>query len=72
MTTDVTPAPEATKDVAPARKVRSAAGSLGVAPYLQATPLALILGVFLLVPIATIVMVSFWDYDFARIIPDFV
>ncbi|MBX3531311.1 MAG: ABC transporter permease [Rhizobiaceae bacterium] len=44
----------------------------GIAPYLQAAPLALILGVFLLVPIATIVVVSFWDYDFARIIPDFV
>jgi putative spermidine/putrescine transport system permease protein len=45
---------------------------VGVAPYLQATPLAIILGVFLLIPIATIVVVSFWDYDFARIIPAFV
>lgn len=43
-----------------------------LAPYLQAAPLALILAVFLLVPILTIVVVSFWDYDFARIIPDFV
>jgi putative spermidine/putrescine transport system permease protein len=42
------------------------------APYLQAAPLAFILFVFLLVPIATIVVVSFWDYDFARIIPSFV
>jgi putative spermidine/putrescine transport system permease protein len=42
------------------------------APYLQAAPLALILAVFLIVPIATIVAVSFWDYDFARIIPAFV
>jgi len=42
------------------------------APYLQATPLALILLVFLVLPIATIVMVSFWDYDSIRIIPDFV
>ena len=42
------------------------------APYLQAAPLALILGVFLIIPIATIVVVSFWDYDFARIIPGFV
>ncbi len=41
-------------------------------PYLQALPLALILGFFLLVPILTIVVVSFWDYDFARIIPDFI
>ena len=44
----------------------------GAAPYLQATPLALILLVFLFIPILTIVVVSFWDYDFARIIPDFV
>jgi putative spermidine/putrescine transport system permease protein len=45
---------------------------VGAAPYLQAAPLALILAVFLLVPIATIVVVSFWDYDFARIIPSFI
>ena len=45
---------------------------LGAAPYLQAVPLALILFVFLFIPIVTIVVVSFWDYDFARIIPDFV
>ena len=51
---------------------RRAAGTRGIASYLQAAPLALILFVFLLVPIATIVVVSFWDYDFARIIPDFV
>ena len=44
----------------------------GVAPYLQAAPLALVLGVFLLIPIATIVVVSFWDYTFAHIIPAFI
>ncbi len=44
----------------------------GAAPYLQAGPLALILGIFLLIPIVTIVVVSFWDYDFARIIPSFI
>ena len=38
-------------------------------PYLQATPLALILGAFLLLPILMIAVVSFWDYDFARSIP---
>jgi len=43
-----------------------------IAPYLQATPLAAILGVFLLLPLLTIVMVSFWDYDSIRIYPDFV
>jgi putative spermidine/putrescine transport system permease protein len=44
----------------------------GAAPYLQAAPLALVLAFFLLVPIGTIVVVSFWDYDFARIIPSFI
>ncbi|MCK8783975.1 ABC transporter permease [Roseomonas sp. NAR14] len=41
-------------------------------PYLQVAPLALILGVFLVVPILTLVVVSFFDYDSVRIIPDFV
>jgi putative spermidine/putrescine transport system permease protein len=41
-------------------------------PYLQVAPLAFVLGAFLVVPILTILVVSFWDYDFARIIPDFV
>lgn len=40
--------------------------------WLQATPLALILGFFLLLPILTIGTVSFWDYDFAQMYPDFV
>lgn len=41
-------------------------------PYLQATPLVLILGGFLALPILMIVTVSFWDYDFAQMYPDFV
>lgn len=40
--------------------------------YLQASPLALVLGVFLLIPIATIVIVSFWDYNEYELIPGFV
>jgi putative spermidine/putrescine transport system permease protein len=40
--------------------------------YLQATPLALILGAFLLAPVLMIAVVSFWDYDFARLYPDFI
>jgi len=40
--------------------------------WLQATPLACVLGVFLLVPILTVVVVSFWDYDSTRLIPGFV
>ncbi|NTF34491.1 ABC transporter permease [Rhizobium skierniewicense] len=39
--------------------------------YLQATPLAVILGAFLLLPILMITVVSFWDYDFAQMYPDF-
>jgi putative spermidine/putrescine transport system permease protein len=41
-------------------------------PYLQATPLALILGVFLLLPIGALLIVSFFDYDSVQIIPGFV
>ncbi|WP_341893838.1 ABC transporter permease [Ferrovibrio terrae] len=41
-------------------------------PYLQVAPLTFVFGAFLVIPILTIVVVSFWDYDFARIIPDFV
>jgi ABC-type spermidine/putrescine transport system, permease component I len=43
-----------------------------LASYLQAAPLALILGAFLLLPILMIATVSFWDYDFAQMYPDFV
>ena len=39
--------------------------------YLQVAPLALVFGLFLVVPIATIVVVSFWDYNTTQIIPDF-
>ena len=38
--------------------------------YLQALPLTLILGFFLLIPLLLLVAVSFWDYDFAGIYPD--
>lgn len=41
------------------------------ASYLQALPLWVILGFFLLVPIAFLVIISFWDYDFAGLYPDF-
>ena len=45
---------------------------LKLVSYLQATPLTVILGAFLLLPILMIVVVSFWDYDFARMYPGFV
>jgi len=66
-------APSANPSAIPTRAGRDLGFWLdGAAPYLQAAPLALILLVFLFIPILTIVVVSFWDYDFARIIPDFV
>ncbi|MDB5369865.1 MAG: transporter permease [Roseomonas sp.] len=40
--------------------------------WLQAAPLALVLAVFLLVPMAMLVIVSFFDYDSYSLIPDFV
>ncbi|MCO6049488.1 ABC transporter permease [Mesorhizobium sp. RP14(2022)] len=55
---------------APSNPLRGRARSL--ASYLQAAPLALILGFFLLLPLVMIVVVSFWDYDFAQMYPDFV
>ncbi len=54
------------------RGKRRLGNDAGVAAYLQAAPLALILAVFLLIPIITIVIVSFWDYTFAHIIPTFI
>ena len=44
---------------------------VGPVPYLQALPLTLVLGVFLLVPILTIVVVSFWDDQETGIVPAF-
>lgn len=40
--------------------------------YLQVLPLALVLLVFLVVPIAMILVVSFWDYDSYQLIPAFI
>jgi putative spermidine/putrescine transport system permease protein len=42
-----------------------------IASQLQALPLWLILGFFLLLPILLLLIVSFWDYDFAGLYPDF-
>jgi putative spermidine/putrescine transport system permease protein len=42
-----------------------------LAPYLQVAPLALVLLVFLVVPVVMIVVVSFWTYDSFSIIPAF-
>jgi len=40
--------------------------------YLQVTPLALVILLFLLFPVLTILIVSFWDYDAYRLIPDLI
>lgn len=42
-----------------------------IASYLQALPLLVILVFFLLLPILLLGVVSFWDYDFAGLYPDF-
>src|SRR5882757_1649694 len=44
---------------------------LKLVPFLQAAPLALILIVFLLLPMGVLVVVSFFDYDSVQIIPAF-
>jgi putative spermidine/putrescine transport system permease protein len=48
---------------------------IGMSPnlssWLLSTPLALILGLFLILPIATIVVVSFWNYNEFTFFPDF-
>jgi putative spermidine/putrescine transport system permease protein len=55
-----------------------AAIALGIQPppaavrYLQAAPLALVLGAFLVIPLCAIVVVSFWTYDGVMPAPGFV
>jgi putative spermidine/putrescine transport system permease protein len=43
-----------------------------IAPYLQVAPLALVLLLFLVVPLGMILAVSFWSYDEFAIYPDFI
>jgi putative spermidine/putrescine transport system permease protein len=56
----------------PERMKKPGSGIAEYASYIQALPLLVILGAFLLLPIAMIATVSFWDYDFAQMYPDFV
>ena len=56
----------------PSRRFNWSRVTDALAPYLQVAPLTLTFAVFLLVPIVTIVVVSFWDYDSIRVIPDFI
>lgn len=43
----------------------------GLADWLLVSPLALVLGLFLILPIITIVIVSFWNYNEYAFFPDF-
>lgn len=60
------------REGAPSRRFDWGRVTDALAPYLQVAPLTLTFAVFLLVPIVTIVVVSFWDYDSIRVIPDFI
>jgi putative spermidine/putrescine transport system permease protein len=62
----------ATVETTPKRLTRGRRAGAGWASYAQALPLTVILGCFLLLPILMIAVVSFWDYDFAAMYPDFV
>ena len=67
-TTTIAAAPVGAADMPGARRRRWASAL----PYLQALPLWLVLGVFLLIPIATIVAVSFWDDQEYALVPTFI
>jgi putative spermidine/putrescine transport system permease protein len=62
----------ATIETTPKRLRRGRRAGAEWASYAQALPLTVILGCFLLLPILMIAVVSFWDYDFAAMYPDFV
>src|SRR5690349_15735919 len=46
-------------------------GVLKLIPFLQAAPLALVLVLFLLIPMVALIVVSFFDYGSVQIIPAF-
>jgi putative spermidine/putrescine transport system permease protein len=72
MTARTTSLPARRREGAPARRLNWGRVTGALAPYLQVAPLTLTFAVFLLIPIATIIVVSFWDYDSIRVIPDFI
>ena len=61
----------APQGVAASRRAGARERGSGIA-FLQSLPLWLVLGVFLLIPIATIVVVSFWDDQETGIVPAFI
>jgi putative spermidine/putrescine transport system permease protein len=60
----------AVQPAARARKAKAEGSSLG--PWLLATPLTIILGIFLVIPILMLIVVSFLDYDSVQILWSFV
>ncbi|KQT00031.1 ABC transporter permease [Rhizobium sp. Leaf391] len=62
---------ESTAQPKPAFSRDIGAIAASIVSYLQSIPLVLILGFFFLLPILMIAVVSFWDYDFAGLYPDF-
>lgn len=62
-------APPASAAAAAAQPRPGAAGA-GVAPYLQAAPLALVLLLFLVLPLLVTAAVSLWDYTEFTLVPD--
>ncbi len=56
----------------PARRRRLRPRGGNWVSYLQASPLIAVLGLFLILPLLIILIVSFWDFDFARMYPDFI
>jgi putative spermidine/putrescine transport system permease protein len=67
MPTTAAPQGAALLAAAPRRRRRFSA-----APYLQSLPLWLVMGIFLLIPILTIVAVSFWDDQDYQLVPTFI
>jgi len=51
---------------------KAGAGGASAGPWLLATPLTLVLGIFLVIPILMLVVVSFLDYDSVQILWSFV
>ena len=51
--------------------VPSAAPGRTLAPWWQALPLATVFALFFLIPLALVLMVSFWDYNQYQMLPDF-
>ncbi len=60
----------AAKPVTRAKKARADGSSVG--PWLLATPLTLVLGIFLVIPILMLIVVSFLDYNSVQILWSFV